>query len=127
MGHPVHAALVLVDVRHEPVTEHAPLPVAEVDTADMPGEVSWDEEHSAVGAGGRDHVVNSGHVIIQPRHSEATLGALGLMTLMRGPNVTLQRGWGLELLGTLGALIIESGLCVSWLLLLVADILMLLQ
>ena len=119
MGHPVHAALVLVDVRHEPVTEHAPLPVAEVDTADMPGEVSWDEEHSAVGAGGRDHVVDS-DVIIQPR-------ALGLVTLMRGPNVTLQRGWGLELLGTLGALIIESGLCVSWLLLLVADILMLLQ
>ena len=82
MGHPVHAALVLVYVGHEPVTEHASLPMAEVDTADMAGEVSWGEEHGAVGAGGRDYVVNSGHVIIQPRHSETTLWALGLVTLM---------------------------------------------
>ena len=109
MAHPVHAALVLVDVGHEPVAEHAPLPVAEVDTADMPGEVGGHEEHGAVGAGGRDPGVDSGHVIVQPRHPEAALRTLGLVTLVRDEDVTLQRGRGLELFETLRALALGRG------------------
>ena len=117
MGHHVHAALVLVDVGHEPVAEHATLPVPEVDTAHMAGEVGGHQEHGAVGAGGRDHGVDGGHVIVQPRHPEAALRTRGPVTLVRGLNVTLERGRGLELLGTLGALVNDRNFRINSLLL----------
>ena len=124
VAHPVHAALVLVDVGHEPVTEHTPLSLAQVDTADMAGEVSRHDGHIAVGTGGRDPGVDSGHVIIQPRHPEAALRTLRLVTLVRDKDVTLQRGRGLELFRTLGALVHDWGLLARLLLLFVADGLM---
>lgn len=90
----------------------------------MAGKVGRHKDHGTVGAGGREDVVDSCHVIIQPRHPEPALRTLGLVTLMRSPDVTLHRGWGLELLRTLGALVLENGLWVHQLLLLVANGLM---
>lgn len=47
-----------------PVAEDAALAVAEVDAADVAGEVGGSQEHAAVGAGAHTVRVRSGHVVV---------------------------------------------------------------